>query len=103
MEKQISRRRFLKKSAVALGTAAVCDLKWIGGAEQVSGSKTLSGEELKEEIDPHVIVKLYPGRSEQQKVRLTEAIVKDVVDIIRCSEDSVSIPGYSHGISWFLV
>jgi 4-oxalocrotonate tautomerase len=91
MEIQISRRRFLKKSAVALGTAAVCDLKGIGAAEQVSGSKTLSGEELKEEIDPHVIVKLYPGRSEQQKVRLAEAIVKDVVDIIRCSEDSVSV------------
>jgi len=84
MEKQISRRRFLKKSAIALGTAAACDLKGIGRAEQVSGSKTLSGEELKDIIDSHVIVKLYPGRSEQQKIRLAEAIVKDVVAIIRC-------------------
>ncbi len=91
MEKQISRRRFLKRSAIALGTVSVCDLKGIGSAEQVSGSKTLSGKELKEEIDPHVIVKLYPGRSEQQKSRLAEAIVKDVVAIVRCGEESVSV------------
>jgi len=91
MERQISRRRFLKKSAIALGTAAVCDFKGTGSAEQVSGSKALSGEELKEGIDPHVIVKLYPGRSEQQKIQLAEAIVKDVVTIIRCGEESVSV------------
>jgi 4-oxalocrotonate tautomerase len=91
MEKQISRRSLLKKSAIALGTAAVCDFKGIGSAEQVSDSKTLPGEESKEIIDPHVIVKLYPGRSEQQKIRLAEAIVKDVVTIIRCGEESVSV------------
>ena len=91
MEKQISRRSLLKKSAIALGTAAICDFKGIGSAEQVSGSKALLGEELKETIDPHVIVKLYPGRSEQQKVRLAEQIVKDVVTIIKCGEESVSV------------
>ena len=91
MEKQISRRSLLKKSAIALSTAAVCDFKAAGSAEQVIGSKTLSGEESKEIIDPHVIVKLYPGRSEQQKIRLAEAIVKDVVAIIKCGEESVSV------------
>jgi 4-oxalocrotonate tautomerase len=91
MERLISRRSLLKKSAIALGTVAVCDFKGIGSAEQVSGSKTLLGEELKERTDPHVIVKLYPGRSEQQKIRLAEAIVKDVVAIIRCGEESVSV------------
>ena len=30
---------------------------------------------------PHVIVKMYPGRSEQQKARLAEAIVKDVMTL----------------------
>ena len=40
---------------------------------------------------PHVIVKLLPGRSEQQKARLAEAIVKDVVAIARCEEESVSV------------
>jgi len=40
---------------------------------------------------PHVIVKLYPGRSEQQKIRLAEEIVKDVVAIAKCEEKSVSV------------
>jgi 4-oxalocrotonate tautomerase len=30
---------------------------------------------------PHVTVKLWPGRSEQQKTRLAQAIAKDVMDI----------------------
>jgi hypothetical protein len=33
MEKQISRRSFLKKSAIALGTIAICDFKGIGSAD----------------------------------------------------------------------
>jgi hypothetical protein len=41
-------------------------------------------EELKERTMPHVIVKLIPGRSEQQKTRLAEEIVKDVVAIAKC-------------------
>jgi 4-oxalocrotonate tautomerase len=40
---------------------------------------------------PHVIVKLYPGRSEQQKIKLAEEIVKDVVAIAKCEEKSVSV------------
>ena len=40
---------------------------------------------------PHVIVKLYPGRSEQQKRRLAEEIVKNVVAIANCGEESVSV------------
>ena len=40
---------------------------------------------------PHVIVKLYPGRTEEQKRRLTEAIVRDVVEIAKCAEKSVSV------------
>jgi 4-oxalocrotonate tautomerase len=91
MEMQVSRRNFLKTGAIALGTVTVCDFEGIGSAEQVSSSKILSGEELKEEIDPHVIVKLYPGRSEEQKIRLAEEIVKDVVAIIKCGEESVSV------------
>jgi len=91
MERPASRRSFLKKSAIALGTVSVCDFRGIGGAKKVSGSKALLGEELKERIDPHVIVKLYPRRSEQQKIRLAEAIVKDVLANIKCGEESVSV------------
>ena len=40
---------------------------------------------------PHVIVKLYPGRSDEQKTRLAEEIVKDVVTIAECEEKSVSV------------
>jgi len=40
---------------------------------------------------PHVIVKLLPGRSEQQKVQLAQQIVKDVVRIANTDEKSVSV------------
>jgi 4-oxalocrotonate tautomerase len=40
---------------------------------------------------PHVIIKLWPGKSEQQKVRLAEDIVKDVTKILNYGEESVSV------------
>jgi 4-oxalocrotonate tautomerase len=40
---------------------------------------------------PHVIVKLWPGKSEQQKTRLAEAITKDVTGILDYGEESVSV------------
>ncbi len=40
---------------------------------------------------PHINIKMYPGRSEDVKQRLTEAIVKDVVEIAKCQEKSVSV------------
>ena len=40
---------------------------------------------------PHVIVKLWPGKSEQQKRRLAEAIVKDVMNVLNYREESVSV------------
>ncbi len=40
---------------------------------------------------PHVIVKLWPGKSEQQKRRLTQAIVKDVMNVLNYGEESVSV------------
>ena len=40
---------------------------------------------------PHVIVKLWPGKSELQKQRLADAIAKDVMDILRYGEESVSV------------
>ena len=40
---------------------------------------------------PHVIVKFYPGRSEEQKKQLANEIVKSVVQIAGCEEKSVSI------------
>lgn len=40
---------------------------------------------------PHVIVKLWPGKSEQQKTQLAEAIAKDVMRILHYGEESVSV------------
>jgi 4-oxalocrotonate tautomerase len=40
---------------------------------------------------PHVIVNLYVGRTEEQKVRLTEKIVQDVVAVLSCEEKAVSV------------
>jgi len=40
---------------------------------------------------PHVIVKLWPGKSEQQKRRLAEAITKDVSTVLNYGDESVSV------------
>ena len=40
---------------------------------------------------PHVIVKLWPGQSEQQKQRLVDAIVQDVTSVLNYGEESVSV------------
>lgn len=40
---------------------------------------------------PHVIVKLWPGKSAEQKARLTEAIVRDVTSILHYGDESVSV------------
>ncbi len=40
---------------------------------------------------PHVIVKLWPGKSEQQKSQLAAAIAQNVMDFLGCGEESVSV------------
>ena len=40
---------------------------------------------------PHIIIKLYPGRTEDQKKNLAEAITKDISSIAKCEEHAVSI------------
>jgi len=40
---------------------------------------------------PHVIVKLWPGKSEQEKTRLAEEITKDVMDVLHYGEEAVSV------------
>jgi 4-oxalocrotonate tautomerase len=40
---------------------------------------------------PHVVVKLLSGRSEAQKLRIADAIVKTIVDTASCGEDAVSV------------
>jgi 4-oxalocrotonate tautomerase len=40
---------------------------------------------------PHVTVKLWTGKTEQQKNRLAEAITKNVMNILQYGEESVSV------------
>jgi 4-oxalocrotonate tautomerase len=40
---------------------------------------------------PHVIVKMYSGRSQQQKAKLAEAITKAVTETLNYSDESVSV------------
>ena len=40
---------------------------------------------------PHVIVKLWPGKSAQQKQRLSDAIVSDVTSVLGYGDESVSV------------
>jgi len=40
---------------------------------------------------PHVIVKLWPGKSDTQKARLAERIAKDVMEVLDYGEGSVSV------------
>jgi 4-oxalocrotonate tautomerase len=44
-----------------------------------------------EEAMPHVIVKLYSGRSKQQKNALAEALTRAIVETLRSGEESISI------------
>jgi 4-oxalocrotonate tautomerase len=40
---------------------------------------------------PHVIVKLWPGKSKAQKERLAEKIAGDVMEVLDYGEESVSV------------
>jgi len=40
---------------------------------------------------PHVIVKAWPGKTEDQKQRLADAITREMVDIFGNSAESISV------------
>ena len=40
---------------------------------------------------PHVIVKMWPGKSQKQKQELAERITKDVMEVLNYGEESVSV------------
>jgi 4-oxalocrotonate tautomerase len=40
---------------------------------------------------PHVSVKLWPGKSEEQKQRLADKIAQDIIDILGSSDASISV------------
>jgi 4-oxalocrotonate tautomerase len=40
---------------------------------------------------PHNVVKMWPGKSDEQKIRLAETITRSVTDILSYGEDAVSV------------
>jgi len=69
----------------------VCEVDGLVIAAQVVAPQHMVPVTPEERGMPHIIVKMYPGRSEQQKWQLADAIVKDVVAITGGSADSVSV------------
>jgi quercetin dioxygenase-like cupin family protein/phenylpyruvate tautomerase PptA (4-oxalocrotonate tautomerase family) len=59
------------------------------------GARALHGATIrrvrKKRTMPHVIVKMWPGKSEEQKARLSDAITRDVMEILNYGEDPVSV------------
>jgi 4-oxalocrotonate tautomerase len=90
-DKGLSRRGFMKTSAAVLSAVAAGALPGIVTAGQMIAGNAMPSNKVKEGMMPHVSVKLWPGRSEEEKKRLAAAITKDVVGIIRCGEESVSV------------
>lgn len=86
----VTRRKFLMTSVTTFGAVVLCNFSLLSNTGKAVVSST-SMETTKEIAMPHVIVKLWPGRSEQQKIDLAKAIVRDVVDILGNGEESVSV------------
>ena len=40
---------------------------------------------------PHVIIKMYPGRTEEQKKLCTEKVVKALIETLNTDETSISV------------
>ena len=88
MEKTVSRRGFLKRSTTIMGSVIVYHFSMPHSA---GASKAPGAHVLKEDIMPHVSVKMYPGRSEKEKAELAEAILRNVMDIIGAGRSSISV------------
>lgn len=88
MNDNYTRRKFMVKGAVGLGCAVALELS---GAGMLNIVDALASQGVKEETMPHVSVKLWPGRSEEEKQQLADAIVADVVRSTGSSESSVSV------------
>jgi 4-oxalocrotonate tautomerase family enzyme len=61
------------------------------GAVTAAGPTGSSRTQSKEKTMPHVIVKLWPGKSEKQKAQLAEAITNNVMKVLGYGEESISV------------
>ena len=51
---------------------------------------------------PHVVVKLWPGKPDQQKARLTEKITQDVMEVHRRAEARANLVFSQRQVRMFL-
>jgi 4-oxalocrotonate tautomerase len=65
--------------------------KVVDWLERSATSSIRPSQESKVKTMPHVIVKLWPGKSEKQKALIAEKIAQDVMDVLGCGEESVSV------------
>ena len=61
---------------------------WTGWKKSVMSS---TKSKPRKHFMPHVIVKLWPGKSEAQKTRLAERITQDVMESLNYGEEAVSV------------
>jgi 4-oxalocrotonate tautomerase len=40
---------------------------------------------------PHIIIKMFPGATKEQKIELTEEITKSIMGVLNKSDDSISV------------
>jgi len=40
---------------------------------------------------PHITIKMFPGKTEEQKQQLTAAIVQNFIDLFQYNEDALSV------------
>ncbi len=52
--------------------------------------RNISPPSARNSVVPHVIVQLWPGKTDDQKQRLTETITRGVMDTLEYGEDAVS-------------
>lgn len=85
----------MAKVMVGLGAAMVLDMSTVlwprVDTSAWAKDALLPTQNTKEKQMPHVSVKLWPGRSEEEKKELAEAITEDVVRITGSSHASVSV------------
>ena len=91
MKNWLSQRDFMAKGAAALGVSAAYGLTGLLDAGHMTVAEAQASEGSREETMPHIIVKLWPGSSEDAKQQLADAIVEDVVNIAGCKESSVTV------------
>jgi 4-oxalocrotonate tautomerase len=72
-------------------TAAVRPSRLCRAAAGRSRARKHGNEVRGEDAMPHVIVKLWPGKSEQQKKKLAEEVNKAVMSTLNYGEESVSV------------